>query len=1595
MSISEISFGLFGADEIERGSVVEVGETALYDRNLPREKAINDLRMGTVDRRFCCSTCKKNVMECVGHNGHIKLVKPVYHIGYIDVVLKVLRSVCFFCSHLLLPDDDNKLKNIRCASYAKECISQSRNHLTTISNYCKQKKTCHMCGGCQPTYTRLGILIKMEFRDTSPENFDSEEERQYASQPFTPEVAHRILHHISDKHLEMLGFPIDHVRPENMVLRNLVVPPPIMRPTIMVSDGSRIRGQDDLTIKLQDILKQNKLVQQSLDDEGAASERGRAEHLRAYEMLQMQVATYMNHDARGYNQILSTKGMSRSNGPIRSLYFRLRGKKGRVRGNLMGKRCNFSSRTVITPDPYMDIDQIGVPVWIALRQTVPETVNQFNIEQLTKCVRLGAGVLGGAHRIITNGGEVIHLVMRSDRERLRLEFGDVIERYLMDEDWIMFNRQPSLHKQSIMGHRVKVMPGFTFRLPVCDTTPYNADFDGDEMNMHVCQSYMASVEIAQIMQVPRQIISPQSNKPIIGMVQDVLIGAYLFTQKDTFLERGEVMDLLMYVEHRRPSRLPAPAVLHPRPLWTGKQIVSALMPGITLRKKVRNGQESTIEDIREKYVLVVNGQLLAGSMCKGSLGSVSGGVIHIIYKDCSCQAASHFIGDCQRVIHCWLQGEGFSIGIRDCVTQKATEKQVCRIIRKSLRDNHQLQQHKQGEHDLRLEGRTSQLLQSILDRTGRSVLHDIDPQNSIYRAVTSGSKGNPINISQIMACVGQQSVEGRRINVTKDTSLSCYTSHFKDSPQKHGFVANSYFLGLTPQEYFFHAMGGREGLVDTAVKTAATGYISRRLVKMMESIHTEYDKTVRSSSGEIIQFVYGGDGVDPIYIEKQQLPCLTWSHERIQQWCIPPLRTEWPGATRAQVRQLYEDCQREADTLRSVCEIIHRKRQKYTSSVIEDVVFCSIHVRRMLTHFDNRNGKMPMYYRPTGIVTALCDKMSRIGGQMQTCMVQLLLQHYLCSYQVIFVYRLDEQALVECTRSIYSEYIKSLVQPGEMVGAIAASSIGEPCTQMTLNTFHYAGVLSKNVTLGVPRFKELIDVSKNIKTPSITLHLKPPLSGSEALACSFANSIRYTILGDLVRESQLLHEPDLWETAVEADRLMLRMHRMTPTYREENHADQLSSWVIRYTINRDAMEERSITMDILQSALYSTMREHIQVCCSDHNAIECVIRVRLYGLDSTMELSKLAKSDEELVYLEKVSMQQLQNHLLDRVYIHGLKNIKNTHLRKLTSSALEGQEMTTTSQWIVDTEGTNLRQIFNLDGVDFRYTISNDVHEVFTTLGIESGAMVLFNEIKQVLSFDGTYVNDRHMLLLVDTMTFNGFICPVSRHGMARSALGPLMRSSFEETVDVLLDAAGYGENDTLLGVTESIMLGNRAPLGTGFFECDESDIMCRPIEIAPHTDSASRFPGSKKHQSVLEDDDCAPKFVGRRIPTLVTESVAPNPAPPPAPAPSAAPVASSRVAPSRPGESLRVSGKRKHPGAAAPRPPCAFARPEPLRTNTVLSADSIRSECVSYYHPQQTRRRHSRDRSPYQPSSPVLYSLSSSRPASQYTPSSPQVVPR
>jgi len=445
---------------------------------------------------------------------------------------------------------------------------------------------------------------------------------------------------------------------------------------------------------------------------------------------------------------------------IRDIRSRLKGKEGRVRGNLMGKRVDFSARTVITPDPILALDQLGVPKLIAINLTVPEYVTKQNIEVMKQLVANGTTRWPGAKFIIRHDGQFIDLSQRKNKTDIDLSPGYIVERHLRDDDFVIFNRQPSLHKMSLMGHRVKVLPFQTFRLNLSVTSPYNADFDGDEMNMHVPQSLETKAEIKEIMHVPRQIVAPKHNQPVMGIVQDSLLGIYLFTQRDNFLTKDLLMNLMMWMDFD--GNMPEPAILKPKPLWTGKQILSLIFPKVNYRKG--NDKSKGMDCEKDLNVLVKNGELICGVMNKGVVGATQGGLIHIIWRDCGPFATRDFMSQVQNIINNWLSQNGFTIGVQDIIANQSTldkiqgelveHKQAVNEIIKNARAGKLEKVTGMGMLDS-FEFRVNQKLKQALDVSGRLALADLSPYNRLKNMVTAGSKGGEFNISQIMACVGQ------------------------------------------------------------------------------------------------------------------------------------------------------------------------------------------------------------------------------------------------------------------------------------------------------------------------------------------------------------------------------------------------------------------------------------------------------------------------------------------------------------------------------------------------------------------------------------------------------------------------------------------------------------------------------------------------------------------------------------------------------------------------------------------------------------------------------------------------------------------------
>jgi DNA-directed RNA polymerase II subunit RPB1 len=472
-----IQFSVLGPEEVVRRSVVEVTKTDTYNGTEPVIGGLFDPRMGVLEHNRICATCEQKNIFCPGHFGHIQLARPVFHPMFFGIAHKLLKCVCFRCSRLVVSTRSTRKEF---AAEVKRIMQIKNLHkrwdaLLKLSANTKLKR----CGddmenetgehsGCrarQPSrwIKENGMKIEAEWKDAT----------ETTRRELTAEEVLKIFKRIPEEDMELLGFHSQWNRPDWMICTVLPVPPPAVRPSIIEENGQR--REDDLTHKLSDIVKYNQQLKQRIEQG-----KGTEEHLKVLtNLIQYHVATFMD------NQIPGLPVAQQRNGrKLKSIADRLKKKEGRIRGNLNGKRVDQSARSVITPDPYIGLDELGVPVKIAMNITFPEEVNRYNMEEMRKLVRNGPDVWPGAKYVRLVGDGVTKTLKYADREKLAEELreGDIVDRHIRDGDYVLFNRQPSLHKMSMMGHKVVVMPYQTFRLNVTCTAPYNADFDGDKLS---------------------------------------------------------------------------------------------------------------------------------------------------------------------------------------------------------------------------------------------------------------------------------------------------------------------------------------------------------------------------------------------------------------------------------------------------------------------------------------------------------------------------------------------------------------------------------------------------------------------------------------------------------------------------------------------------------------------------------------------------------------------------------------------------------------------------------------------------------------------------------------------------------------------------------------------------------------------------------------------------------------------------------------------------------------------------------------------------------------------------------------------------------
>lgn len=1775
--VKGVQFSIMSTDEIRSYSVVHVTCPDLYEKNIPKMNGLYDLRMGTTDKSMLCETCKSDIINCQGHFGHIDLAFPVYNVCYIKQVFKILQCVCMRCSSVLLTDDYKKV-------YTSLKKVRANLRFRRIYEQVKKQFICPDCEFKQPKWSMDASRIDCAFavEEQSPE--------------MTSKIALNILRKISDTDCILMGFHPKYSHPKNMIIEALLVSPPVVRPSVMMDPS--MRTQDDLTHKLIEIIKTNQMVEKCIK----GTHNIFTEHVR---LLQFHVSTMIDNDIPGQPQATQRTGR-----PIKSISQRIKSKEGRVRGNIMGKRVDFSARTVITAEPNIRLDELGVPESIARNLTYSERVTGYNKTFLQKCVNNGPDPKDmkdvGAKYVITANEQRKDLRFAKEFE---IHEGDVVERHLMDGDYVVFNRQPTLHKMSMMGHRVKVMSGKTFRLNLSACSSYNADFDGDEMNLFLPCTHDARAEVKELMMVSHNIVSPQGNRPVMGIVQDALLACSKLTRRDVFLTKEQFTNIMFQIDK---TDIPPPCIWKPIPLWSGKQLFSLILPKCAVVSLTRHAaQHDDIDDpencsfnFADTEVVIQHGELLSGILCKKTLGTSSGGLVHKLWTELGPDAACDFISYTQFMANNWLVDNGFSVGISDCVNLPIHQKWVDTIVSDCIQDAHKVinNAEEKGISPDNYEHSLNQILNRARDTSGRLVQQQMTSKNNLYSMVSGGSKGSVINIAQIMACVGQQNVNGQRIAYGYTDRTLPHFKRYDNTPAGRGFVQHSYIQGLLPHEFFFHAMGGREGVIDTAIKTSDSGYTQRRLVKAMEDLSIQFDGTVRNSIGDILQFKYGEDNMDGSKLIAQSVggskvylpldirdsvehrshvfgrytvdnPKLTnsfnralkhldvsaydtyvlqrhreatitpgemvgiiaaqslgqpitqmtlnsveynteivvvengklkeyrvgeWIERRIDQgdyntyhyiengdqiyapvhddvriltsdengrvfWdhvdavtrhlpinedgthtlirvttlsgheCtvtkgesvltrqnnkllkskgsdlrvgdyLPALR-EFPVLEECQIHTLHlidylpenefvfpsemvcpEGTVKPKGCMQSMfirlrdalsypfrhMKSAHKPGHVYPNSIqvqqphfparlVLDELFGFV-IGAFLAHGHVNTHNVLIPNTDSGVIKRIKQWVRRIGlnSKYNCCipsivMARLFTELFICtsiedgpvvidkegdSFIDGLAYNIQSGkhtvsstltkhlplfllgAPEECLRGIVDGYfcgvgvvslkrtritaqsvsrslldnisillqkfgVRSSIRKYQMVRSfdcietmsyilqiqdrdcvcfaktftltweskqkrlnlhatksllnsqydifpevslsdgstrdltldeILAVVDVDSCwtdsdrtvcqtildgglyydrvvsieevqsrhthvfdltTRISRNfadkrivlndTFHSAGISTMNVTLGVPRLKELINVSKNIKSPCMSI--KPR---SKELVTELVG----VYLNDFVSQIHVLSKVE------------------SPTYEQEymslmeinefHDSIKYTEWSIRYDIDANKLSLHDL--DLLDVTMWINKTfPHVWCCCSDENVETPTILVRLFSNNNGLDTM--------------VKMKQLSHKISCETVIHGYKNI---------TRCFENPDGT------IDTMGIDMENLMANPNVDPYHTRCNDVITIYNILGIEAARQVLCDEISKVIEFDGSYVDYRHTAMLIDTMTYKGSLMAITRHGMNRTETGVLMRCSFEETMNVITDAAAFAEYNPICGVTENIIMGKMASLGTG-----------------------------------------------------------------------------------------------------------------------------------------------------------------------------------
>lgn len=1271
----------------------------------------------------------------------------------------------------------------------------------------------------------------------------------------------------------------------------LVVPPTRFRLPSKLGDEIHENTQNELlsavlktSLTIRDL---NEAISQGAAKQLAVSDRKILFNrlMNAFVTLQNDVNVFMD----------STKNMNNTGGkmPTPGVKQALEKKEGLFRKHMMGKRVNFAARSVISPDPNLETNEIGVPPVFAEKLTYPEPVTNHNVAEMRKRVINGPEKWPGAVSVQNEDGTMVLLIGMTLEQRKTVAnqlmtpltvgiTGKKVLRHISNGDVVIMNRQPTLHKASMMGHKVRVLPGEkTLRLHYANTGAYNADFDGDEMNMHFPQNENARAEAYNLANTDSQYLTPTSGAPLRGLIQDhISIGVWL-TSKDTFFTREQYHQLVYacirpedgHTQGQARIKTMPPTVIKPQALWTGKQVISTVLaniipvgaPGLNLHSKNKVKNELWGVDSEENTVIFYNGLLVCGTLDKSQYGAQPYGMVHSIHEVYGPTIAGNCMSVLGRLFTNYTMQTAFTCGMDDLRLTDEGNKWRQEILKKGpqtgLDAALEVTNLSQDDLEAELKRRLEEILRDdnklgILDAITQNKVNTITsevvakcipdgtmkrfPYNSMQAMATSGAKGSNVNVSQIMCLLGQQALEGRRVPVMVSGKTLPSFKPFETDSRAGGYIKQRFYSGIRPQEYYFHCMAGREGLIDTAVKTSRSGYLQRCLTKQLEGVHVSYDDLVRDGDGQVVQFMYGGDAID---VTKQ-------SHMHQFKFCL----------------ENYDALLHKYNPGDAIDHLDTESAIKYAKKVKKQM---------------KKDADLPVHaqlykYDPVLLVLSPARHLGSVSE-----LFSAKLDDFIANNEKLFEKGTAKVSEKKFRALMQLKYMRSLIHPGELVGIIASQSVGEPSTQMTLNTFHFAGHGAANVTLGIPRMREIImTASALIKTPQMSLKLRDDVTLD--MADGFCKLVTKVTLGEFI------DKVDVTETTSNGAR---NYHINLKFYTKDEYEgeydisqDQLEHTVLLLFLNKLEQEvvkqmkkaARKIDVGSLAGKIDletvkpvdedddiegedTSKKQAVSYDGPDDDEIEIMQKAEALDsesdkddsdseLDEDQDMEKKAEPKKLLSTLAKERERTIKGHhdfvtAFDFDDDNGqwcqfsleMRGKGDTLPPKLLMvnivedmcRALVVREVPRIQRCVRDqqdpraltTEGVNFKAMWDEDEfVNVDQITSNDVAAVLKTYGVEAARQTIVNEIYRVFDTYGISVSSRHLDLIGDFMTREGTYLAFNRQGID-ALTSAFMKMSYETTCGFLTKAVLDGEREELESPSAKIVMGKLANVGTGSFD--------------------------------------------------------------------------------------------------------------------------------------------------------------------------------